>query len=338
MVIFMIDFGRWIYSEDIAVWAEKNTSLNLEEQIACICAAPHRTLEEKLEGVKELKSEHDGKPLQDQIENMKMVLQGSRSDTRIYMCLFGIEIFFRGEKDCFLPYTIFRSAGEAINGICYHIEKAAKEEHLERRNWCGVVRVFRRSGKSPHGYVPIKNTIVRYDGEVIYVQNIYGKNGGHTYEEIDMGYFEAVKVPYSSGTIISIPENPYIPALKGVLVNMTEPDEGNFPDGSYDQWLIYPTRQHRERTHGIGFVNLRDDYIPFENSPDFIFPYKKLMTVYKGDLKEDETWMSELSALIQADKNCIRKILHDREPKDCRYIAMNDERLKYVRELSKKTR
>lgn len=62
------------------------------------------------------------------------------------------------------------------------------------------------------------------------------------------------------------------------------------------------------------------------------------MTVYEGDLKEDETWMSEFSALIQTDKNCIRKIWCDREPKDRRYISMNDERLKYVRELSKKQR
>lgn len=61
-------------------------------------------------------------------------------------------------------------------------------------------------------------------------------------EGIDMGYFDAVKVPYSSGTIISISENPYIPELKGVLVNMTEPDEENFLDDNYDQWLVYPTR------------------------------------------------------------------------------------------------
>ena len=269
---------------------------------------------------------------------MKTVLHRSRSDTRVYAYLFGIEIFFRGEKEGFLPSTIFKSAGEAVNGICYHIEKAAKEEHLERRNWCGVVRVFQRSGRPPHGYVPIKNTIVRYDGEVIYVQNIYGKDGGHILKGIDMGYFDAVKVPYSSGTIISIPQNPYIPELKGVLVNMTEPDEENFPDERYDQWLIYPTRQHRDQTHGIGFVNLRDDYMPFENSPDFMFPYKQLMTVYEGNLKEDETWLSECSALIRADKNCIRKILCDRDPKECRYIVMNDERLRYVRELSAKQR
>ena len=334
----MIDFGRWIYSKDIAAWAAKNTALNLEEQIACICAAPHRTLEEKLEGIKELKSEHDGEALWDQIENMKTVLHRSRSDTRVYAYLFGIEIFFRGEKEGFLPSTIFKSAGEAVNGICYHIEKAAEEEHLERRNWCGIVRVFRRSGKSPHGYVPIKNTIVRYDGEVIYVQNIYGKDGGHILKGIDMGYFDAVKVPYPSGTILSIPKNPYVPELKGVLVNMTEPDEENFLDERYDQWLIYPTRQHRDQTHGIGFVNLRDDYMPFENSPDFMFPYKQLMTVYEGNLKEDETWLSECSALIRADKNCIRKILCDRDPKECRYIVMNDERLRYVRELSAKQR
>ena len=79
----MIDFGRWIYSKDIAAWAAINTSLNLEEQIACIWAAPHRTLEEKPEGVKELKSEHDGKLLKDRIEKLEIALHRSRSDTRI---------------------------------------------------------------------------------------------------------------------------------------------------------------------------------------------------------------------------------------------------------------
>ena len=60
--------------------------------------------------------------------------------------------------------------------------------------------------------------------------------------------------------------------------------------------------------------------------------------ILAGDLKEDETWMSEFSALIQADKNCIRKIWRDREQKNCRYIARNDERLNYVRELWEKQR
>lgn len=109
----MIDFNRWIYAKDIAAWMAKNVSLNLEEQIDCICAAPHRTLEEKLMGVKELKSEYDGKALCNRIENIEMVLHHSRSATVRYTYLFGIEIFYRGEKECFLPDRIFRTAKEA---------------------------------------------------------------------------------------------------------------------------------------------------------------------------------------------------------------------------------
>lgn len=334
----MIDFNRWIYAKDIAAWMAKNVSLNLEEQIDCICAAPHRTLEEKLMGVKELKSEYDGKALCNRIENIEMVLHHSRSATVRYTYLFGIEIFYRGEKECFLPDRIFRTAKEAKDAICYHIERAAAEDHLERKNWFGVAGVFRRSGSFPHGFVPIKNIIIRYDGEVIYVQNTYHENGCYMSGEIEMGYFDAVKVPYPTGTIISIPENPYIPELKGVLVNTTEPDEENFLYDTSDQWLIYPAPKYRNQTHGIGFVNLRSDKIPFENSSDFIFPYKQLIHAYEGELKENEIWLSEFSGLVKADKSCIEKMLHDREPKNCGHRSMDEERLKYVRELAERQR
>lgn len=334
----MIDFNRWIYAKDIAAWLAQNVSLNLEEQIECICAAPHRTLEEKLEGVKELKTEYDGKALRDKIENIKMTLHHSQSATLKYPYLFGIEIFFRGEKDCFMPYMIFRTAEDAINGICYHIEQTAAEEQMEKRNFYGVVNVLRKAVRMPYGFITIQKNIIRYDGKVVYVQNIYSEMGGHVANEIDMGYFDAVKLPYPSGTIVSISENPYIPAWKGVLVNTTEPDEEGFLDDRYNQWLIYPASEHTNRTHGIGFVNLRDDYAPFENSPDFIFPYKQLITAYEGDLKEKETWLSEFSGLIKTDKSCIRKLLHDREPKNYRQVSLNEERLRYVRELAAQQR
>lgn len=332
----MIDFNRWIYSNDIAVWLAQNASLTLEEQIDCICAAPHRTLEEKLEGVKELKSEYDGNEFQDRIEIIERVLHNSRSDAVRDPYLFGIEVFYKGEKDCFLPDMIFHTAKEARIGICHYIEKAAEKDHLERKNWYGVVKVFRRADSLPHGFVPIMNMVIRYDGEVIYVQNMYNYARCSMPEGVDMGYFDTVKVPYPSGTIIAIPENPYIPEWKGVLVNIAEPDEENFSDELYNQWLVYPTAEHGNQTHGIGFVNLRDDYIPFENSPDFIFPYKQLIRVYEGSLKENETWLSEFGALVKVDKNCIRKLLDDREPKKSRCSSVNEERLKYVRELTGK--
>lgn len=330
----MIDFNRWIYSKNIAAWLAKNASLNLEAQIDCICAAPHRTLEEKLEGIKELKSEHDGKALQDRIENIERVLHHSQSATIKYQYLYCIEVYYRGEKDGVSPRMIFRTAKAAKNGICYYIETVAAEEHLERKNWYGVVREFRISGFFPQVFLPEKNMIIRYDGEVVYVQNTAHWNRCSIYHTVDMGYFSDVKVPYPSGTIISIPENPYIPELKGVLVNRSEPDEEDFFDDPYNQWLIYPTSEHRNQTHGIGFVNLSAGYVPFGNNPDFTFPYMELIDVYEGDLKENETWLSEFSALIKADKNCIGKMLHDRDPKNC--ISLDEERFKYVRELAEK--
>lgn len=332
----MIDFNRWIYSKDIAAWLAKNVSLNLEEQIDCICAAPHRTLEEKLEGLKELGSEYDKGLLQDRIESMNAVLYHSRSDTVRHLYLFGIEIFCRGEKDIFGETVLFRTAKEAADGICYYIEKAAVKEHLDSRNWYGVVRVFQKSGSFPHGFTPIKNMIVRYDGEVVYVQNTYSNDGCKTPKEIDMGYFDAIKLPYPSGTIISVSENPYIPELKGILVNTTEPNEEGFKDDHYNQWLIYPTLGHSDQTHGIGFVNLGDDNIPFGNNLDFVFPYKQMFDVYRDDLDKNEAWLSEMSTLIKMDKSCIRKILHDREPRNCRYKSMNEERLEYVSKLAAK--
>lgn len=330
----MIDFNKWIYSNDIAVWLAQNASLTLEEQIDCICAAPHRTLEEKLEGVKELKSEYGGNEFQDRIEIIERVLHNSQSDAVKDPYLFGIEVFYKGEKDCFLPDMIFCTAKEARIGICHYIEKSAEKDHLERKNWYGVVRVFRREDSLPRGFVPIKIMVIRYDGKVIYVQNMYDYAGCSMAEGVDMGYFDGVKVPYPSGTIISIPENPYISEWKGVLVNTAEPDEENFLDDLYNQWLVYPTAEHGDQTHGIGFANLRDDYNPFENSPNFIFPYKQLFRAYEGCLKENETWLSEFGALVKADKHCIRKLLHDRQPNNRRYQSVDDGRLKYVRELA----
>ena len=114
----MIDLSRWIYSKNSAEWLAKNATLNPEEQIDCICAAPHRTLEEKLEGLQELKSQYDGEALRDRIENIKTVLHYSQTDTDTYLYLFGIEIFYRGEKDYFLPSMIF------------HTAKGAKENYV----------------------------------------------------------------------------------------------------------------------------------------------------------------------------------------------------------------
>lgn len=326
----MMDLCRWIYTKDTAAWLEKQDSLTPAVLIGCICAAPHRTLEEKLEGLKELKSEYDEKLLWNKIEEIEILLHNSQSDTIKYPYLYGIEIFYQGEKDCLLPAMIFRTAKEAGDAIRQHIEKAVQEEQLAKEDWYGTVTVFGRGTRPPHGFIPLREMITRYDGKVIYVQDEEASMSAKT----DMGYFDAIKIPYSSGTIVSILKNPFFPSMKGILVNTAEPDEENFADDPCNQWLLYPTMAHMDQTHGIGAANLRDDYVPFENSPDFIFPYKQFIEMYQGSLNEDEIWLSELSGLIKANKGCIRKILHDREPKNSGRISANEERLNYVRKLT----
>ena len=63
----MMDYKRWIYSQDIAEWLTGKKPLSLAEQLDCICSAPHRTFAEKLEGLRELKHYHNEKEVRDKI-------------------------------------------------------------------------------------------------------------------------------------------------------------------------------------------------------------------------------------------------------------------------------
>ena len=55
-----MDLKRWIYSPDIARWLSVGREMELMEWVDCILSAPHRTLEEKLEGLRELRREAGG--------------------------------------------------------------------------------------------------------------------------------------------------------------------------------------------------------------------------------------------------------------------------------------
>ena len=55
-----MDFKQWIYSPDIARWLSEEGDLGLVELTDCILSAPHRTLGEKLEGLRKLRQEAKG--------------------------------------------------------------------------------------------------------------------------------------------------------------------------------------------------------------------------------------------------------------------------------------
>lgn len=60
-----MDIKQWIYSPDIARWLSEEGDLGLVELTDCILSAPHRTLGEKLEGLRELYREAKGERLQE---------------------------------------------------------------------------------------------------------------------------------------------------------------------------------------------------------------------------------------------------------------------------------
>lgn len=56
-----MDLEQWIYSPHIARWLSAGRKLNLAELMDCILSAPHRTLEEKLDGLRKLRKEAEEK-------------------------------------------------------------------------------------------------------------------------------------------------------------------------------------------------------------------------------------------------------------------------------------
>ena len=74
--------------------------------------------------------------------------------------------------------------------------------------------------------------------------------------------------------------------------------------------------------------------MPFSCNTELELPYKQYIIAYKGKLKDTETWLTELSELIQSDKSCIKTILRDRRPNPLRRMEQDKKRLAYVRGLA----
>ena len=208
----MIDLGRWLYSNDIAEWLMNRDPLSVEEQIDCICSAPHRTMAEKIEELKILNLLHKENQLCNKIKCIEALVHHVNSDVPIQQYLYATDIYYHGEKEWSRQEGIYRTAKKATEEIRRQIRKSAEQDNLAKESFYGVIHVL-------HEIAPCE-----FRSE----------------------------------------ENPFFPPLKGVIVNNIEPDEVGFSDSPYNQWLVYPDFWHIDRTNGIGIVNLRDDYVPFQ--------------------------------------------------------------------------
>ena len=324
----MINLNRWIYSKDIARWLMDQEPLSATEQIDCICSAPHRTLQEKLDGLRRLNDDCEEKELQNVISYLADVIDSACSDVPMQQYIYRTEIFYHGEREI-QPEGTFRTAIKASEEIRKRIQEAAEQYGIERKDFYGVIHVLYEN--TLYGYRRREDLITNYDGDVIFCQPDFLCSDSAVPVSIEMGEYHYMKIPYPSGTIIEIENNPFMQPLKGVLVNAVEPGECGFADHEDDQCVIYPEFRHMAQTNGIGIAMLRDDYVPFPSNPDLVLPYKQFIRRFDGELQEKDSWLEELSNLIKTDKSSLRTILSDRKPKET--IDPDMLRKQYVKEL-----
>lgn len=351
-----MDFKQWIYSPDIARWLSEEGDLGLVELTDCILSAPHRTLGEKLEGLRKLLQETKGErrqeggdgnlPCQTTGEGVSWVLEfldkkiemGETLDEILHMVggfrnLYETDIFCHGNREEWIKRRIFSLPQPGIQFIREQIKETADRYGTGTDSFFGVLRKFYRRGVR---YLDLEwNILLNPDGEVIYCLPETDEAEERGDYRIGPGDYHYLKLPYPSGTLVETMASPFFPAIKGVLVNQVEPWEEGFVREA-DQWLVYGDSLHGSQGNGIGVIPL-NHYASFNFGADFILPFVQFLKKYGGTLSESERWLGELGELVRKDKSCFALILRDRQlgkqPK-----GETDRPREYVRELEKRLR
>ncbi|NBJ82838.1 hypothetical protein D5274_13505 [bacterium 1XD42-94] len=351
-----MDFKQWIYSPDIARWLSEEGDLGLVELTDCILSAPHRTLGEKLEGLRKLLQETKGErrqeggdgnlPCQTAGEGVSWVLEfldkkiemGETLDEILHMVggfrnLYETDIFCHGNREEWIKRRIFSLPQPGIQFIREQIKETADRYGTGTDSFFGVLRKFYRRGVR---YLDLEwNILLNPDGEVIYCLPETDEAEERGDYRIGPGDYYYLKLPYPSGTLVETMASPFFPAIKGVLVNQVEPWEEGFVREA-DQWLVYGDSLHGSQGNGIGVIPL-NHYASFNFGADFILPFVQFLKKYGGTLSKSERWLGELGELVRKDKSCFALILRDRQlgkqPK-----GETDRPREYVRELEKRLR
>lgn len=318
-----IDVKKWIRSEHMAEWVKDNVILDAAKLTDCVCIAPHRTMREKQKELKRLYENADDDIykalLKGRIERMDAVLSADFVESFGREKLFCIEIYYMGQKEELLPDMFFNTQKAAIEVFLEYIKKNVREkEDMAALYYAAVSILSLETAKQQ--YQCVEQLIVRSDGEIICSRETMGDD------------FSCQRLPYPSGTILSSGFSPFLPPLKGVLVNQAEPEESSFAENDYGQWLICPQLQGRAAQNGICIINLTDYYNPFSDAVDCSLPYKQLLSAYEGGLGEKEQWLAQLSWIVREDKTILNKMLYDRRSESKDDLA--EQRLAYVRSLN----
>ncbi len=318
-----IDLKKWIYSEQMAEWMNDNILLDAAKLADCICIAPHRTMREKRKELKKLYENADDDIckalLKSRIERICAVLSADSAEVFGQQKLFRVDIYYMGQKEELLPDLFFHTQKAAIGGFLEYIKKNVREKEDRAALYYAAVSILSLD-TTKQQYQELEQFIVRADGEMICSRETMGDD------------FSCQRLPYPSGTILSSGVSPFLPPIKGVLVNQAEPEESNFAENDYGQWLICSQTQGPTSRNGICIVNLTDYYNPFSDTTDCNLPYKQLFSVYEGRLDEKDLWLAQLSRMVREDKTIMNKMLYDRRPSNRDDLAA--QRLAYMRSLS----
>ncbi len=315
------DIKEWIYSKPMAEWIAEHVAPDAAQMADCICMAPHRTMREKRSGLEKLYQGADGtvrEQIGGRIRRMEAALS-EEAEASGRELLYRLEIYYMGQKEELLPDLIFPAKGAAISAFLEYIEKNVRQKEDTAGLYYAVASILELEEKRQQ-YQCMEQLIVRHDGEIIGSRETIG------------AAFRCQRLPYPSGTILTSAASPFLPPVKGVLVNREEPWESGFAENDYGQWMLCPQLQGRMAVNGICAVNLTDYYNPFSDAPDCNLPYKQLLDAYEGSLDAQEEWLAQLSRMVQKDKSIMNRILHDRRPE--RGGSMAERRTAYVRSLA----
>lgn len=233
-----MDFKQWIYSPDIARWLSEEGDLGLVELTDCILSAPHRTLGEKLEGLRKLLQETKGErrqeggdgnlPCQTAGEGVSWVLEfldkkiemGETLDEILHMVggfrnLYETDIFCHGNREEWIKRRIFSLPQPGIQFIREQIKETADRYGTGTDSFFGVLRKFYRRGVR---YLDLEwNILLNPDGEVIYCLPETDEAEERGDYRIGPGDYHYLKLPYPSGTLVETMASPLFSGHKGCI-------------------------------------------------------------------------------------------------------------------------
>lgn len=181
----MIDLNQWIYSKDIAMWLTDQKPLSVTEQIDCICSAPHRTLQEKLDGLRRLHNDCREKELQNAILYLEDVIDRVRSDVSMQQYIYRTEIFCHGKKEELQPEGTFSTAKRASENIRKQIQQVSGQYGVDKTDFYGVIHVLHKIDLFE--YRSKDNLGINCDGDVILCQPDYSYSDLDVPDGIGMG-------------------------------------------------------------------------------------------------------------------------------------------------------